>query len=112
MSSQRSRSSFRRLLGLGLVSCLLVAGEPAATRTITLRWEHSGNAAGFKVYARHADQPYGAGIDIGLPTRVDGLFIYHLEVSNLDATYVSMTAYNADGVESPRSNEKLYLLPE
>jgi hypothetical protein len=35
-----------------------------------------------------------------------------LEVSDLDATYVSMTAYTSDGTESPRSNENLYLLPD
>ena len=112
MPSQRVCAAVRRLMGLGLLSCLLVAAEPAATRTITLRWRHPGEVAGFKVYTRHADQPYAAGTDIGLLKRVDGIFIYRLEVSNRDATFVSITAYAPDGTESLRSNEKLYLLPD
>jgi hypothetical protein len=112
LSSQRVCAAVPRLVGLALLSSLLIAAEPAATRTITLRWRHPGEVAGFKVYTRHADHPYAAGIDIGLPKQVDGVYTYRLEVSNLDATYVSMTAYSPDGTESPHSNEKLYLLPE
>jgi hypothetical protein len=112
MPSQRVHTAACRLIGLGLLSFLLVAGEPAATRTITLRWRHPGDVAGFKVYTRHADQPYAAGSDIGLPEQVDGIYSYRLEVSDLDATYVSVTAYASDGTESPRSNERLYLLPD
>ena len=111
-------SALRRLLGSLLLSALLfvpaplLADEPATTRTITLRWEHPGGAAGFKVYKRHADQQYGEGIDIGLPKKVDGLFSYRLEVSNLDATFVTLTAYKHDGTESVRSNEEIFLLPD
>lgn len=101
-----------RLIGLALLSSLLIAAEPAATRTITLRWRHPGEVAGFKVYTRHADQPLDTGIDIGLPKQVDGVFSYRLEVSNLDATFVSIAAYAHDGTESFRSNEEVYLLPE
>jgi hypothetical protein len=117
-SQERVRAAVQRLIGLALLSSLLIvpspliAAEPAATRTITLRWRHQGEVAGFKVYTRHADQPLGAGIDIGLPKPVDGVFSYRLEVSNLDATFVSITAYAHDGTESFRSNEEIYLLPD
>ena len=42
----------------------------------------------------------------------EGFYHYELTVSNFDATYVSVTAYNDAGMESFRSNERLYLLPE
>ena len=113
------RPSFRqvcafgpRLVGLALLSFLLIASEPTATRTITLRWRHSGGAAGFKVYTRHLDQPYGEGVDVGIPKQVDGVFVHRMEVSNLDATFVSVTAYAESGAESPHSNEEVYLLPD
>jgi hypothetical protein len=112
LSTRRVGASAPRLAGLALLAFLLVAAEPAATRTITLRWRHAGEAAGFKVYTRHADQAYGVGIDVGLPEQVDGVFSYRLEVSNMDATFVSITAYARDGTESPRSNEEVFLLPE
>ena len=118
LSQERAGAAVRRLIGLALLSALfivpslLLAEEPAATRTITLRWRHQGEVAGFKVYARHVDQPYDTGIDIGLPKQVDGVFSYRLEVSNLDATFVSITAYAHDGTESHRSNEEIYLLPD
>lgn len=117
-SRARARAVLRRLFSSFLLSALLLvpapllASEPAATRIITLRWEHPGGAAGFKVYTRHADQSYGEGIDIGLPKEVDGVFSYRLEVSNLDATFVSISAYSPDGIESVRSNEEIYLLPD
>ena len=104
----RASSALRWLFGSFLLSGLLVvpppllADEVAATRTITLRWRHQGKVAGFKVYTRHVDLPYDKGIDIGLPKKVDGVFSYRLEVSNLDATYVSITAYARDGTESFR----------
>lgn len=117
-SQEPLRASVGQLIGLALLSALLVvpspllAEEPSATRSITLRWRHQGEVAGFKVYTRHVDQPYDRGIDIGLPKQVDGVFSYRLEVSNLDASYVSITAYSRDGTESFRSNEEIYLLPE
>jgi hypothetical protein len=117
-SRARARSAVRWLFGAFLLSGLLVvpaallADEPTDTRTITLRWRHQGEVAGFKVYTRHVDRPYDKGIDIGLPKKVDGVFRYRLEVSNLDATIVSITAYSRDGIESVRSNEEIYLLPD
>jgi hypothetical protein len=112
MSSPRVIAAAWWLVGLVLLAPLLVAAEPTETRTITVRWRHPGEVAGFKIYTRHADQPYAEGIDVGLPKQVNGIFIHPLEVSNWDATYVSITAYAPDGSESPRSNEKIYLLPE
>ena len=117
-SRARARAVLRRLFGSLLLCALLfvpaplLADEPAATRIITLRWEHPGGAAGFKIFTRHTDQQYGEGIDIGLPKEVDGVFSYRLEVSNLDATLVSISAYSRDGIESVRSNEEIYLLPD
>jgi hypothetical protein len=92
------------------LSALLMAGDVPETRTITLRWEHPGEVAGFRVYTRHYRQPYGEGIDIGLPPKVDGVYTYEIVVSNLDASWVKIAAYNSRGVEGETSNEEVYLL--
>jgi hypothetical protein len=96
---------------------LLLAATAAQARTVTVRWrwpntDPARKIAGFKLYTRHADRDYGAGLDVGLPPEVGGVYSYTLEVSDTDATWVSATAYDAEGRESARSNEKLFLLPE
>jgi hypothetical protein len=100
-----------------IVALLILAAASAEARTVTVRWrwpnpEPGRKVAGFKLYTRHVDQPYGPGLDVGLPPERDGVYSVSLEVSDTDATYVSATAYDAEGRESPRSNEKLFLLPQ
>jgi hypothetical protein len=89
-----------------------VTGEVPATREITLRWKHPGPVAGFKVYTRLVVQDYGKGIDVAIPSLVDGVYVYPIELSNMDASYAVVTAYDAEGVESDHSNEVLYLLSD
>jgi hypothetical protein len=96
---------------------VLLAAAPAQARSITVRWrwpspDPAKKIAGFKLYTRHADQPYEKGVDVGLPQERDGVYSVTIEVSDDDATFVSATAYDAEGRESARSNEKLFLLPE
>jgi hypothetical protein len=84
----------------------------AAARTVTVRWRYDDpRAVGFRIYTRHVDQPFGAPLDVGRPRRQDGVYEVPLEVSDTDATYVVVTAYDESGAESPRSNERLFLLP-
>jgi hypothetical protein len=105
-----------RIVAIALL-LLLLAATPAQGRSVTVRWRWTSpdaarKIAGFKLYTRHADQPYGAGLDVGLPSEEGGVYSVTIEVSDSDATWISATAYDARGVESPRSNEKLFLLPE
>ena len=95
----------------------LFAAASAEGRTVTVRWRWQDPApgrkiAGFKLYTRHVDQSYGPGLDVGLPPEQDGVYSFALEVSDSDATWVCATAYDAKGLESARSNEKVFLLPE
>ncbi len=55
---------------------------------------------------------WGRGLDTGLPPIRDGIYTYELTVSNFDATYVSISAYDAKGIENERSAEKIFLLPD
>lgn len=87
----------------------------AAARTVTVSWRYdapSVRIAGFKLYTRHVDQPYTVALDVGLPVPRDGVYRYELEVSDRDATWVGVSAYDASGAESAISNERLFLLPE
>jgi len=79
---------------------------------ITLRWQHEGEVARFRVYTHTYGEPWGPGLDAGLPPKHDGIYVFEMEVSNLDATWVSVTAYSREGLESEKSRAKLYLLPE
>ena len=104
-------------IAAAIAALLLLLASHAEARTITVRWrwpnaEPGWKIAGFKLYTRHEGQPYGPGLDVGLPPEQDGVYSASLEVSDTDATYVAATAYDAAGAESPRSNEKLFLLPE
>jgi hypothetical protein len=111
-----SRRTTTRGAAIAALLSLLLGAAPAEARSVTVRWRcpnpEPGRIAGFRLYTRHLDQPYGRGLDVGLPPEQDGVYRYSLEVSDTDATYVSVTAYDARGRESPRSNERLYLLPE
>ena len=88
----------------------------AGARSVELRWrwpakEGSAPLAGFRIYTRHVDQPWGAPRDVGLPAKRGDVYRVTLELSDTDATYVTVTAYDAEGRESERSNEMLFLLP-
>ncbi|MBW2295416.1 MAG: hypothetical protein JRG94_24385, partial [Deltaproteobacteria bacterium] len=88
------------------------AADPAPTRTVTLRWQHDGEVSGFRIYRHLYRKPWGQGVDVGLPEKVDGIYVFEIELSNLEATWIAMTSYNRWGVESERSESRVYLLPE
>jgi hypothetical protein len=70
-------------------------------------WTPVQSVAGYRLYVRQGSQAYGAGLDVGLPqTGSDGVVRYvdHGLPSGI-VTYFAVTAYNASGGESARSNE-------
>jgi hypothetical protein len=96
---------------LCLLASPLVASDAPSTRSITLRWKHSGVVRHFNVYTRGVFGRWGPARNIGIPKQVSGVFSYEVEVSNLEATYVAVTAVNANG-ESEPSNGVLFTLPD
>jgi len=58
--------------------------------------------AGFKLYVRVEGGPYGAGIDIAGATRTSYQFV---KPPDGQRYYFAMTAYNALGEESVKTNE-------
>ncbi len=111
--------SRRRVLAGAMIIAALVAPASAPaeeavapTREILVRWTHTGDAAGFKIYTRFIDRGWDEGLDVGRPPARDGVHSHVLTVSNFDAVYVSVTAYDRRGRETAHSNEKLYLLPQ
>jgi hypothetical protein len=92
--------------------CALALAAPASARTVQVRWKAgSAGVAGYKIYTRFTDRPYTEGKDVGLPALEDGVHRVEIEVSDTDATWVAISAYDQAGNESPRSNERLFLLP-
>jgi hypothetical protein len=79
---------------------------------VLLRWAHPGPVAGFKVYTRLWHRQWGEPLDVGLAEKRDGIYRYSLEISNYDATYVAVSAYDSHQREGGLSNERLFLLPE
>jgi hypothetical protein len=92
--------------------CALALAVPASARTVQVRWKAgSARVAGYKIYTRFTDKPYAAGKDVGLPTPENGVYRVEIEVSDTDATWVAISAYDEAGNESPLSNERVFLLP-
>ena len=112
MLCRRRCAKLLLLAALVPLAAFTVAGDAPATRIVQVRWTHPGNVAGFRIYTHIYGQRYGLSADLGLPEAVDGIYTYQLEVSNLDATWVQMTAYDSKGAESEPSNERVYLLDE
>lgn len=107
---------FTRAVASTLVLALVCSGLPSSAedvppmRSITLRWKQEGQVKGFRVYVRYFGQSEQSAIDIGLPPAVDGVYSYTIDVSNMEASYITIAAYNRYHVESERSNEKVFLL--
>lgn len=112
-SASRARGA-GRALAPGILTLTLLAAGAADARTVDVRWKQpagTSKVAGFRIYTRHVDQGYGSGIDVGHPAPENGIYRYRLDVSDTDATYVVIRAYDAEGTEGPPSNERLILLP-
>src|SRR5262245_33477483 len=101
-----------RRAAVTVLCCTLALSAPASARTVQVLCEAGpAHVAGYKIYTRFTDQPYAEGKDVGLPPLEDGCHSVELEVSDTDATWVAISAYDRAGSESPLSNERLFLLP-
>jgi hypothetical protein len=89
---------------------LSAASASAQLRVETLRWTHPNpsEVAGFRVHYGLTSGVYLASVNVGVPAKdSSGAYVYPLSLTLLDTVYVSVTAYDADGVSSPFSNEKV-----
>jgi len=99
-----------------LVSTACASSDPALTSpapdngTATLSWDASeqANIAGHKVYQATAPGEYGAPIAT-VPVTVTDYTVTGLEAGT--TYFFTVTAYNADGVESSFSNEVSKAIP-
>ena len=92
--------------------CALALSAPTSARTVQVRWKAGpARVAGYKIYTRFTDKPYAEGKDVRLPTLEAGVYRVEIEVSDTDATWVAISAYDKAGNESPLSNERVFLLP-
>jgi hypothetical protein len=97
---------------LAALYCALAVSAPASARTVEVRWKTGpARVAGYKIYTRFTDKPYAEGKDVHLPALEDGVHRVEIEVSDTDATWVAISAYDQAGNESPLSNERVFLLP-
>jgi hypothetical protein len=103
----------RRTLGAaaGILAIALVGAATARSgrSLIRVRWEppSSDDIAGYRIYTRSLDAPYGDPQDVGLPA-ADGDGSLRALVPSLEGVgdhAFAVTAYTADGTESVLSNE-------
>lgn len=113
-SNRRLRSPRRALAVLASTAGFALASASADAYVQTLRWQHADatQIAGFRVYARSSTGSYGAPTFDGLPTP-DSSGVYHFDLTMADGSsvLVAVTAYDAQGLESPLSNERQYVAP-
>ncbi len=97
----------------GALAALLVclAPPPLAEDTL-LRWHHPdpSQVAGFHVYFGLSSRHYLTPINVGHPTPKAGVYEYTLTRPDL-VTFVAITAYDAQGMESVYSNERILSPP-
>ena len=94
---------------LALLAWQLLFPIAASAYSVMLRWDAPADAAiaGYRLYVRADDDPYGAARDL-VPDG-DGIGALTATVDDLDVvrTYTfALTAVTVDGVESERSNER------
>lgn len=74
----------------------------ASAPTVTLTWDPSLNASGYKVYSGPTSQSYGTPIDVGTVTTVS------IPNPTGGRAFFAVTAYDATGAESGFSNEAVF----
>jgi sorbitol-specific phosphotransferase system component IIA len=96
-------------MGIFVLTALLLAGAAvnAQTRTESLRWTHADptNTVGYKVYFGGASRSYTQQVDVGVPPIVSTIYAVNVSVPASGSVYFAVTAYDAQGNESPFSNE-------
>lgn len=103
---------WQRVSILIVLGVLLLGADSDPTRIVTLRWQHDGDISGFRVYRHTYLKPWDRGVDVGRPKQIDEIYLLEIELSNLEATWIAIASYNSQGVESEKSNSRVYLLPE
>jgi len=109
----------RRTLGAAATILAMAVVGAAAARSgrslIRVRWKPSpsDDIAGYRVYTRPLDAPYGDPRDVGLlPVQGDGTVRTFLPDTERTGDYAfAVTAYTADGAESDLSNELVLYAP-
>ncbi len=92
-----------------LVACQLLIPACAAAYSAQLRWNAPTDpaVAGYHLYVREGDAPYGAPRDVVPDADGDGAVVAVLSDLTVEKTYTfAVSAYASDGTESERSNER------
>jgi hypothetical protein len=109
----------RRTLGAAAAILTMAVVGVAAARSsrplIRVRWQPSSSddIAGYRIYTRPLDAPYGDPRDVGLlPVRGDGTVRKLIPDNERTGDYAfAVTAYTSDGAESDLSNELVLYAP-
>ena len=93
------------------LAAVLAGATAVQAESVTLRWRHAapGRVAGFRVYFGATSGRLAQSIDVGrLTPDAGGIFRTSVELPDGEPVYVAISAYDASGVESPRSAEWLH----
>lgn len=90
------------------ISMVLLVASSVAAYDASVGWRPVPDAAGYKLYVRYDSAPFTTGSDLGsLPPEKDGLIRVVVESLPLGPTArFAVSAYDADGNESPLSNQR------
>jgi hypothetical protein len=97
------------LPALSAAVVLSLAALTARAETITLRWRYAApeRIAGFRVHTGPAAGQYTRTVDVGQPAPdADGVFSARVDVADGEPTHLAVSAYDANGVESPLSGDR------
>ncbi len=99
--------SATRLTALAAATLCALVASPVAALDAEIGWTQVQGAAGYRLYVRQTGQTYGSGLDTGpLQSDVDGVIRYiYRDLPTGVTSHFAVTAYDASGGESARSNE-------
>jgi Cohesin domain len=97
----------RRLACVASIAAAIgLSASPVAAFDARLGWWPASNVAGYRLYVRQNGQSGGAPIDVGFPQPVSGVVYFVARgLPNGITNIFSVSAYDALGRESGRSNE-------
>ena len=97
----KTRTSSGALRGALILAVLIVSATQAAAQSINLQWDPTqGTIAGYRVYVGTTSGSYSQSFDVGNHTTYS-----FLNPQPGVRYYFAVTSYDANGQESPYSNE-------
>lgn len=109
-----AKTSIRLLVrAITFVSCvtMLAQSATAAVVPVTIGWEPGAQStiAGYRIHVGSTAGVFDQHDDVGMPNAIDGVLRTGLNIENSHNNFISISSYDAMGIESPFSEAMLVL---